>query len=263
MKLLGIPLALFLAFLVAKPGATSSVREYPTPLIREEQTVLLNGKPEIWRLQWAKPPIAYCEANEGDFNCPCEGFSYGEIGELFIVRLRDGREIDRLPLTKLFDQTDGAAIQRWPTDGHDLELSKRDDFARLVSKRPTSRVMHFADFDHDGQSTEFFLQTASEPCGKITGVVVGISAKNNRLHVFSSVAKPGKPLVLFKREWQALLTNTTGQTHVVDWTCDDHGADSQTELTLRWFAGVIGGDRLEYECSDKGVTRHLIKKEPI
>src|SRR5882672_1433131 len=115
------------------------------------------------------------------------GFAYGESGDLYLVRLRSGTEIDRLHLTPLFEGETAAVVQRWPEDEEqDFRLAKREDFSSLVSKRPAVQVMHIDDYDHDGKRTEFYLQTEAVPCGKSMGVVVGLSTNNARLHVFGT-----------------------------------------------------------------------------
>src|SRR5712692_772233 len=86
-------------------------------LVREEQKIMVNGIPEIWRLEWKSPPKSAC-GPEGDWlSCPCRGFAYEESGQLDLVRVVNGREIDRLELTPLFLKVlanqDGAIVERW------------------------------------------------------------------------------------------------------------------------------------------------------
>jgi hypothetical protein len=93
--------------------------EYPSPTIREEQRVMVNGVMETWQLQWKNPPRAACEPSDISLTCPCTGFAYGETGDLDVVRLRDGREVKRLPVKSFFtDAPDsgGAVVQRWQPD---------------------------------------------------------------------------------------------------------------------------------------------------
>jgi len=59
--------------------------------------------------------------------------------------------------------------------------------------------MNFADYDHDGQATEFFLQTESLPCGKRAGIVVGLSRINEHLHGFGSFRNPN---ITFTHEYR-------------------------------------------------------------
>ncbi len=207
-------------------------------LVREEQTITVNGVPEVWRLQWKSPPQPACDAKDQSWmNCPCEGFAYGESGSLDLVRLRQGREVERLPLSPLFDGP--AMLQRWPTTDKDL-----------VAKRPVVRLMNFADYDHNGAATEFYLQTSSGPCGHIQGVVIGVSSSNSRLHVFGSSLHPDKALVLQRREWDDLL-NARGPVRVVDWFCGDHGQNKQIELRLQATPAGIEVIREVYPCPRK------------
>jgi len=237
--------------------------EYPKPLIREEQTVLVNGATEAWRLQWAARPKPYCEPSDASLTCPCTGFAYGEIGDLYLVRLRDGSEIDRLHLTPLFGEEPGAAVQLWaPDHENDFQFAQRDDFDALVARRPMVQVMHFADYNHDGMATEFYLQTEADPCGKSAGVLVGISKANPQLHVFGAASDPGTPLSLFKWEWDALKDSLRPVT-VTDWECWDHGAETRTEVYLHWSGDAVDGERREYTCPTDNSKPVLISGKPL
>jgi hypothetical protein len=238
--------------------------EYAAPLIREEQDIIVGGVHEMWRLQWRAVPTPYCEPSFDSLTCPCMGFAYGEAGDLFLIRLRGGSEIDRLHLTPLFTEEPNAIVQRWPTDDkRDFDLSQKEGFSKIVSHRPVVQVMHFADYDHDGEQTEFYLQTETLPCGKSTGVVIGVSRSNPRLHVFSSASNPTKPLYLQGRQWEALRNASSGPIRVIDWRCGDHGADTQTEVQLDWSAGRIDGTRREYTCPAGNEPRHFVRKMPL
>lgn len=98
-----ISLAIF-AVLTALGQQAKPVRvaEYPSALVREEQTVVVDGLSETWRLQWAVAPKRACEPSEDSLTCPCIGFANGETGDLSLVRLRNGRQFDRLHLTPFF-----------------------------------------------------------------------------------------------------------------------------------------------------------------
>jgi hypothetical protein len=191
------------------------------------------------------------------------GFAYGEAGDLYLVRLRGGSEIDRLHLTPLFLEEPNAVVQRWPTDHQrDFDLSEREDFSRIVSSRPVVQVMHFGDYDHDGRQAEFYLQTETLPCGKSTGVVIGVSRSNPRLHVFASASNPTEPLYLQRREWEALRGASSGPITVMDWACGDHGAETEIELQLDWSVDGVKVLRREYTCPAANEARRLIHEEP-
>lgn len=240
--------------------------EYPTPTAREEHNVVVDGATETWRLQWTATPAPYCGANESDLalTCPCIGFAYGEAGDLYLTRLRNGTEIDRLHLTPLFGESPAAVVQHWPADyERDFELSERDDFSKIVGQRPTVQIMRFADYDHDGRATEFYLQTESAPCGKSLGVVIGLSKYNPKLHVFGTVSNPKKPLYLQKGEWEALRDARSAPVKVLDWACGDHGSPTETDVQLHWSAEGVDGVRREYTCPSEGQTRQLISENPL
>jgi hypothetical protein len=237
--------------------------EYPTARIREEQQVAVNGAIETWELEWRATPHPACEANEISLACPCAGFAYGEAGDLEAVRLRERIEIDRLRITPFFsDGYGGAIVQRWKPGDNDLRDSQRQDFPVLVGRRPTVRLMYFADYNHDGWNTEFYLQTDAERCGRRGGIVIGVSKRNPRLHVFGTKANPNEPLYMQKRAWEA-LRSASAPIEVLDWPCGDHGAETETTLRLRWTPEGIAGSRREYACPGGSNNKKPIHEEPL
>lgn len=249
----------------------SSSGPVPTdPLIREEQKVVVDGIAEIWRLEWKSPPVPACGTEDllSAITCPCSGFSFGESGQLNLVRFVGEREIDRFELTRLFEKEypsqDGAVVQRWELQEEDFQQYETPEAGHTerVRARPAVKIMHFADFNHDGRATEFFLQTEVLPCGKRTGVLVGVTPRNSRLHAFGSIAHPKKPLVLQKREWESLL-KAPGPTRVVDWRCGDHGSEIETDLELRATKRGIEAILWYFECNETGSRGRLLRKETL
>ena len=254
------------AVLVAASICTALCAEYPTPSIREEQKVMVNGVSETWQLQWIGKPKPVCGIEDVPvtFTCPCMGFAYGEGGDLVLRRLQNTVEVDRLSITSLFgEEFSGvgkiAIIQRWREKaGADIEASEKDSFAGIVAKRNVVQVMNFADYVHDGHRTGFYLQTTTLPCGKNLGVVIGVTSRNPRLHSISSVANPGLRLTLRKQHWEA-LSRTSGAIDVIDWECGDHFADTETRLSLRMTPDGVQGMRREYTCPPN--PRKLLHEE--
>lgn len=244
---------------------TKSLRTNANALIREERSVVVNGQSEIWRLEWESPPKLVC-GPESDLwlTCPCSGFAYGESGEVDLVRAVNGRVIDRLQLTPLFEPTfadqKGAILQRWPPKNADLKHFEDKSFSARVHARAVVTIMRFGDYNHDGWATEFFLQTGVAPCGKIVGTVVGLTARNPKLHAFGSVANPGKPLYMQKREWEA-LRKTAGPVSILDWDCGDHGSENEEDVELRITEEGIRAVRKTFECTESGKRGHLVKKQ--
>lgn len=233
------------------------VLEYPLPSVREEQTVIVDGREEVWRLKWDTAPKPFCEPSETSLTCPCSGFAYGESGKLQVIRLRKGFEIDHLDLNALFFE-DSAVLQRWqPDQEKDWTI---DDLPALAAKRPTVQIMHFADYDHDGQPTEFFLQNDVRPCGKRYGVVIGVTKNQPRLHVFGSARMPDVLLQMDVEIWDKLRTATKAVS-AISWRCNDHGSDEQRELDLTWSPTGIEGIRNVYSCPRE--SGKLIRKEPF
>jgi hypothetical protein len=222
-------------------------------LVREEKTVVVDSVSETWRLVWKKAPKPACSPDDASsFTCPCNGFAYGESGKLDLVRFRDGREIDRLALG---EQT----VQHWPSSNHDLKSDARQ-LADRVHARPVVEAMDLADYDHDGQSTEFFLQTESLPCGKRAGFVLGLSSGNRRLHIFGSALHPRQALVLQKQQWEA-LRSSAGPLRVLDWKCGDHASQTETELELEATGTAIRVVKREYGCDAHDHRTKLLTRE--
>jgi hypothetical protein len=247
--------------------ARPSVEEYPAPLVRERQSIVIGGVTERWELRWKALPRPACEASELSLTCPCSGFAYGEGGDLLLVRIRNGEEIDSLGLTPLFKDgevsvRDAAILQRWaPNYDTDFAASKKDDFPDVVARRPVVKIMDFIDYDHDGNRSEFYLKTDTGPCGRNVGVVVGISRSDQKLHAFGTVSKPTQPLVLQKRVWEA-LSGARGPVEVIDWPCGDHAAEDESTIRLASTGGGIDGVRRWYGCP-RVPDQRPIREEPL
>ena len=244
--------AAWLAILLTATGIAASGQ--PRDLVRERRIVKVAGVAEEWRLEWTAPPQPECQANGGGFyTCPCVGFAFGERGPLDLVRHRPGASDQRLDLAAFFDAEapgggDGATLPRWPVRTADVKRDRDPALVTAVRSRPEIRIMNLADFDHDGQATEFFVQVVSEPCGKRIGVAVGLSRAQPVLHALSSVAHPEEPLTLRLDQWQR-LARTRGPFTSIELACGDHASSEQYELTLSANAGRIDVTRRVYACS--------------
>lgn len=249
-------------------AGSRSVSGQPETLVREERRIAVGGIREIWRLEWKGRPRPVCEPSDTSLTCPCMGFAYGQGGDLYLVRVRAGVEFERFHVTPLFPswfpgESHTAVVRRWNADyKRDFEASQREDFETVVSKRPAARVMQFADYDHDGSATEFYLQTDSAPCGKSIGVVIGISKANPRLHAFVTASEPSKVIYMQRREWEA-LRDASGPIDISDWECGDHGANTEIRLRLMWNQLGIDGGREEYTCDVDSAARRLIGRKPL
>jgi hypothetical protein len=168
-----------------------------------------------------------------------------------------------LKLNPLFRESSGDAVLQRHTADFEHDFPESSEFAVAVSKRPAVRIMNFGDYDHDGEKTEFFLQTETLPCGKSLGVVVGVSKSDAKLHAFASSDNPERPLYLQRREWNALRDARTAPVALVDWRCGDHGAEEETEVILRWSIDGITGLRRTFSCTHHLRRGGLLKTEPL
>jgi hypothetical protein len=235
-----------------------------SPVVREQAVVSVNGVKEIWRLVWADTPTSVCGLNdvESASTCPCSGFAYGERGQLYLDRIRAGKQIEHMNLGPLFDGAEwpdsenaarNAFLQRWPIKPNDWEQA-RQGVGKLraeITKRSKTKILNFADYNRDGSFTEFLLQVGTLPCGKRQFVAVGVSPKDNRLHALSSTENPSEPLIMFRSEWEALLMGP-GPHRVIDWQCGDHASEEEDDLIVSASGGNIHVQGKTYACRDDG-----------
>ena len=225
-------------------------------MIREERTVQIRNATETWRLEWQTPPRPYCESGNRNWwaTHPCSGFAFGEIGQLNLVRLRDGQEVDHLPIAPLFrSDFKGAVLQRWAPATGDFDIGD-EDLPKKVRTRPLVQLMHFRDYDHDGLATEFFLET--EPQLREGGVVIGLRGTSNRLQVFGTARSATEPLLLPRHEWE-LLRNAKVPIDTLYSACGAYGSDREIRHLLNATpVGIVVTERT-YECTGSGRGRLL------
>jgi hypothetical protein len=252
-------------------SATAPVTPAGPSVVREEIAVRVGATKERWALVWRHAPAPACgpEDTARALTCPCEGFAYGEQGELDLVRRVPGRAEERLALTPLFregenpTEAEGLAIlQRWPVKDSDYEVTDSVGFAADVRARPVTRTMMLGDYDHDGKATELLVQVGASPCGHRAAVLVGLSNAQPSLHAFSSVGHPTRPLVLEPHIW-ALLLGASGKFTGVEVQCGDHAAETRTEVELQVGPSGIDGTRVQYECAPGGARGRLVRSERI
>jgi hypothetical protein len=238
----------------------SRLREHG-PIVRETRFVMIGSVREKWQLVWRNPPQPVCSPDPEDsvpdwMTCPCQGFAFGEYGQLDLIRVRPGTSDERFSLTPLYGETPApdepaAVLSRWPALPDDYKLSEAhpDEFGAAVRARNPTTIMHIADYDHDGRATEFPLQIEAFPCGHRATVLVGVSRRLPRLHAFGTVLHPNKPLILRDpSQWDALL-HSQGNVSLLQKSCGDHGSDEEVELELHIDAQGIHARRLVYSCS--------------
>jgi hypothetical protein len=253
---------------LAQESQPRTAVEYPSPLVREQLRVRVHGQDENWQLTWKAAPRPYCEPYDTSLTCPCEGFAYGEVGDLEIRRFRGRANTDSFQIASVFEKfphrTDnGVKVARWPSKRDDYAIAANDKFAQLVAKRPVVQVMNLGDYDHDGEKAEFYLQTVSEPCGKSEGVVIGVPRGRLQLQAFGTIRNPDKPLYLLKTAWEA-LRNASQPVEVVEYPCGDHGRETESRVWLRWTAEGIDGTRREYSCpAEAGSSQRLLREQPL
>ena len=271
--------SLIIIYLFAMSYATSSIAfefNNTTPIIREQRHIVIDGVSELWRLEWMSPPKPVCGPDSDKLgsndpedwtNCPCNGFAFGEMGDLFLVRVRPGKIDERLRfkdyfLDGYFIVTPLPILRRWDTKDSDNDDKDKPGFAMLVRQRPLAQIMKFVDYDNDGKATEFFIQTGSMTCGKRMGIVVGISRNNPHLHAFTTAQNPKEPLILDDYQWKSLSRSKGRAVRDIDWACGYHGSDVEVELELKATKGQIFIKSRSYQCTESGDRGRLINNEP-
>lgn len=233
--------------------------------VRESHQVRVGANLETWQLRWLEKPEWICTPPDPETNtCPCSGFQNGQKGSVALVRLRKGKEIERLDLTPFFggDYTvtqDGAVLPyKAVLDGDDRRI---DDPAlpAEIAKRKTVQVMKLGDYTRQGQATQFALQTDTQPCGKHYGVVFGVTPDKPALHAIGSVSKPGEPLFLPMPLWEQLRDFPGPQTQIT-WRCGDHFSDVENELEIDPSPQGLRVKAREYECDDDGNRGKLVSE---
>ena len=225
--------------------------------VREQRNVRVGGIAEAWQLVWLGKPAPACPPDdmEGSITEPCRGLAFGEYGDLWLVRKRRGREVERMDLKLIFgrfsypdaDRLDGKAwLQRRAMKLSDIGRSGRA-FVAEVGRRPITTIMKFADYDRDGHATEFLIQIGTMAGGVQIFAAVGVSARNPRLHALSSVEKPDAPLEMQYRPWRTLLT-AARPTRVTTWECDDHGSAIQQDFIVSARQGSIHSREIHLRC---------------
>lgn len=241
----------------------------PRDWLREQKSVTVDGRAEQWQLVWQGRPKPICGPDDVEMaiTCPCTGFAYGEMGKLSLVRKRGGKEVERLALGPYFEDlpasnSQGLAAMQWrPMEPRDFDEASDNGpppgFIAAVAKRRGPRVMQMADYDKDGNASEFLVQVSAGPCGHTAYMLFGVSKTRPKLHAFGTADHPGDVLTLPGSAWQALLT-TRGTVKVTAWPCGDHGSDVRQELLLSASGGAIRVRRKTWTCPENGEAERLI-----
>jgi hypothetical protein len=245
----------------------------PAQFLREQKAVTVNGHRELWQLVWEGKPKPICGPQNVEMavTCPCTGYAYGEMGRLSLVRKRDGKALDQLALGPFFSDlpesnSKGLAAMQWrPLASTDFDRANDGSspaFLKDVAQRRGQPVMQMADYDKDGNATEFLVQVSAGPCGHTDYALFGVSKAQPKLHAFGTAIHPADVLVLPGSAWQALLT-TRGTARVTAWPCGDHGSDVRQELVLSASAGTIRVRQKTWSCPDDGRSETLLGDEVL
>jgi len=228
------------------------------PVVREQRNVTIDGVKEVWRLIWRDAPSGKngCGLTHVDTatTCPCSGAAFAEVGDLVLERDRPGKSPEVMPLAPLFEGSDMLAneegsvamLVRWPARLRDID---HPPAPAAIRARRAVPIMRLRDYNHDGIAGEFLLQIDTLPCGKHVLVAIGTTRDNPHLHALTSAEHPERPLALLQWQWDA-LARSPSPGEVMDWPCDDHGAEEQSSMLLRTDRGGIHATRTTFTCPD-------------
>ena len=101
-----------------------------------------------------------------------------------------------------------------------------------MKKRPPVSILKLADYDHDGQATEFVHKISSGPCGHRPSILVGLDARGKRLHAFTANEDPASPLVLERPSDREKVREADGRVSIVQYPCGDHGTEQEETVTV-------------------------------
>lgn len=222
------------------------------PLVREEATVVVDGVGETWRLVWREPPAAVCnnltDQKAVGAPCSCWPFGFAQAGVLDLVRVRPTtvawrggveRE-ERLRLNQFLSEAftpaqDAGVAPLWVTRSQKDVSDTRDTVPIAeIEKKPLVKLMTFADYDHDGEATEFVMTFPSygAACGHYSeAIVLGVSKARPYLHKFDVALRS-------ESDWEAVRKAKAGEpVKVVDLACGDHGnTEGEQSRIVTWDA---------------------------
>ena len=251
------------ALLVAMLFAATSFAA-GTAQVREQKSVVIGGQHETWRLLWAAAPAAACAADEIEaaLSCSCSGFAYGETGQLSLLRIPATGPGETLELAQFYIAAatpappGSALLQRWQPipasasdEDDDWHHASDFNFLKRVQARRTTDAMRIADYNHDGQASEFLLQVGVLPCGRPQLLLVGVSRRNPHLHVFAAADAGDQPLLMGPRAWAAVLKNPRAR-QVVEWPCGTDADSVESVVDVEVRRGVFHLQRSERHCAN-------------
>lgn len=237
----------------APPSASApSPAALPENLVREEKEIIVAGKKEHWRLEWKTAPSLAC-FDDGWLSCPCQNVAFGEIGDLYVIRRREGAPEERALL-------EGMALQHWPVYEADAERYAVAMDLEVARKRPSIPILEFEDYDHDGRATEFIIDHGSSPCMAHETMVVGSTLRNAKPHLFTVKGHPDTPLTLNGRwQWEAIRDASIAQLNrgieLTQSVCGNHGSGAEYTYFVRRIGDEFEVTARTYICNGPNDTR--------
>jgi len=202
----------------------------PSPDVREQRTVVVDGVEEVWRVRFVTPSGAPQPIDDAVIDCATGYEASRDRGDVVIERLRNGVVIDTLAsIPPLEDGLSTRWPMRFPWRVYGWHALRHP--AQTIAHLPYETVLDLGDYDHDGRATEFALDGGHVCCGHVASAVVGLTRSRPRLHVLrwangDDWAQPNGRLA-----WEAVRAHPRGE--LVTWRCGDHGFGD--EERLRWW----------------------------
>lgn len=229
----------------------------PESLVRDAKEIVVAGKKEQWSLEWRTAPSFTC-VDAGWLSCPCLNIAFGEIGDLYVIRRREGAPEERALLKDM-------ALQHWPVYEADSERYSVAMDMEVARKRPAVPILEFDDYDHDGRATEFIIDHGSTPCMAHETMVVGSTVREAKPHLLTLKGHPDTPLVLNGRwQWEAIRDASRAQLsrgiELVQSVCGNHGSGAEYTYVVRQIGDEFEVTARTYLCNGPGDTRGTLSE---
>lgn len=196
---------------------------------------------ETWTLAWIGNTQQVCGLESEVYeSCLCEGFRFGQTGNLMLYRSINGKTIDSLKMPPHEDYENESQYSQYDQK---LYIS---DSSHLKSLQKRS-ILQLRDYVNDGHSKIFpYLIGSGAPCGHSKWVLIGTTKKNQKLHILnnqnSNVIFDGKDAVISLATRDTFVQNTI--------PCGDHAAEFNTKTVYIKYKGNISSESYNISCLD-------------
>jgi hypothetical protein len=204
-----------------------------TPDIRESRMVMVDGVMEEWRVRFISPSGAYPSIPPDEWNCIESFYNHFDRGDAVLERLRDGvviERIDHLPCAEGSYMPCPYSLLI-PRHAVPYPFDEASATAATLEHLPWITWLDIADYNHDGQATEFAVNVGRIACAVQVSLVVGVTRDRPRFHVLRWANGDTMSNAVDQTWWDDVRDRSRGE-HV-SIACGDHGYPG--EQRIRWW----------------------------